>query len=161
MIDLIRERVSGGRLVSVWLVFVFALGLSPSAVFGHAKLVRSQPSANAVLRQSPKTLELWFSEELESSFSTIIVSDQNGNHVDKNNVSLAESGQKLQIDLEDLGSGTYTVEWKALSTDQHTMKGKFAFTVALAEVIATAPSASAAPGPRTAAPRGTTKSVSE
>ena len=58
------------------------------------------------------------------------MTDQNGKHVDKNDVRLAEGNRKLQISLEDLPSGTYTVDWKALSTDQHTMKGKFTFTVA-------------------------------
>ena len=104
-----------------------------SSAFGHARLVHSIPEANSTLKQAPKSVELWFSEELESTVSTIIVTDQNGKHVDKNNVTLAEGNKKLEIDLEELGSGTYTVEWKALSTDQHTMKGKFAFNVALAE----------------------------
>ena len=130
-----KRSISRGWIVG-GLVFVLALALFPSVSLGHAKLLRSQPAANATLKQAPKTVELWFSEELESSFSTIVVQDHNGRQVDKNNVSVAEGGKKLQIDLEDLGSGTYTVEWKALSTDQHTMKGKFGFTIALAEAAA-------------------------
>src|SRR5438093_7236340 len=118
------NRSIGHELIIGGLVFVFTLALSPAVSFGHAKLLRSQPAANAKLKQAPKTVELWFSEELESSFSTIVVRDQAGKQVDKNNPSVSEDGQKLQIDLEDLASGTYTVEWRALSTDQHTMKGK-------------------------------------
>ncbi|MEP6819239.1 MAG: copper resistance protein CopC [bacterium] len=136
MIKLLLRRSIGRGLIMGGLVFVFALALSPAVSFGHAKLLRSQPAANAKLTQAPKTVELWFSEELEPSFSTIIVHDQNGKHVDKNNVNIADGGKKLQIDLEDLASGTYTVEWKALSTDQHTMKGKFGFTLAREESAA-------------------------
>ncbi|HEX8069292.1 MAG TPA: copper resistance protein CopC [Pyrinomonadaceae bacterium] len=102
------------------------------AAFAHAHLERSEPKANATLKQSPKTVELWFSEELEPSMNTVAVTDQTGRRVDKNNVTLAEGGKKLEVELEDLASGTYTVDWKVLSTDQHPMKGKFAFTVALA-----------------------------
>ncbi|HEX7530677.1 MAG TPA: copper resistance protein CopC [Pyrinomonadaceae bacterium] len=120
-----RKLVAGSMFVAVL--------LSHSSAFGHARLVQSQPEANSTSKQAPKSVELWFSEELESTVSTIIVTDQNGKHVDKNNVTLAEGNKKLQIDLEDLGSGTYTVEWKALSTDQHTMKGKFTFNVSVAE----------------------------
>lgn len=129
MIEVTPKRSLSRGLI--WMIFVLALTLSPSVSFGHAKLLRSQPAANATLKQAPTTVELWFSEELESSFSTIVVRDQNGNQVDKNNVNVAEAGKKLQIDLADLGSGTYTVQWQALSTDQHTMKGKFVFTIAL------------------------------
>jgi len=120
-----------------WLAsgLVLVLAAVP-AIFAHAKLLRSEPSAKATLKESPKTVVLWFSEELESQFSTIVVTDQNSKHVDKNDVSLAEGNKKLQISLEDLSPGTYTVEWKALSTDQHTMKGKFTFTVATTAVSA-------------------------
>ena len=136
MIELLPGGSISRGLIMGGLVFVFALALLPVASFGHAKLLRSQPAANARLKQAPKTVELWFSEELESSFSTIVVRDQAGKQVDKNNPSVSEDGQKLQIDLEDLASGTYTVEWRALSTDQHTMKGKFGFTLAREEAAA-------------------------
>lgn len=114
----------------VWPAFclVLVVTVAPEA-FAHAKLLRSKPAANVTLSDSPKTVELWFSEELESRFSTIIVTDQNGKHVDKNDLSFGEGNRKLQIGLGELPAGIYTVEWKALSTDEHTMKGKFTFTV--------------------------------
>jgi copper transport protein len=125
-----------------------ALLVFQSSAFGHARLIRSRPEANSKLEQAPKSVELWFSEELESTASTIIVTDQNGKHVDKNKVTLAEGNKKLQIDLEELGSGTYTVEWQALSTDQHTMKGKFTFSVTPAAPAGrTTPSPLGAPSP--------------
>jgi hypothetical protein len=71
---------------------------------------------------------------------TVAVTDRMGRRVDKQNVGLAEGDKKLQTELEGLLSGTYTVEWKALSTDGHTMKGKFTFTLALEEAAAAAPS---------------------
>ena len=122
-------RLSLNRILRATFSLALLLGIVP-AVFAHAKLVRSQPSAKATLKEPPKTIELWFSEELESKFSTIVVTDESGKHVDKNDVSLAEGNKKLQITLEGLPPGNYIVDWKALSTDQHTMKGKFTFTVA-------------------------------
>src|SRR5713101_4163120 len=107
------------RRVTAASMLVLVVMVCWSAALAHAKLVRSQPSANATLKEAPKIIELWFSEELEPTMSTIIVTDQNGKHVDKNNVTLGEGNKELQIGLEDLGSGTYTVEWRALATDQH------------------------------------------
>ena len=127
---------------------VLVLAVVPS-VFAHAKLLRSQPSASATLKEAPKTVELWFSEELEPQFSTIVVTDQSDKHVDKNDVSLAGGNMKMQISLEDLPPGTYTVDWKALSTDQHTMKGKFTFSVR-----ATSSAAQTTPSPRSTASTG-------
>jgi len=126
-----------------------------SGALAHAKLVRSQPAANAPLKKAPKIVELWFSEELEHTMSGVTVTDQNGKRVDKNNATVAEGNKKLQIDLEDLGSGTYTVEWKALATDQHIMKGKFTFTVALAEKEANTPTPTQAPQQTTEQPAQT------
>src|SRR5260370_22987536 len=121
-----RRLVDGAIFVAVLLFYSFA-------AFGYARLVRSQPAANSMLKETPKVVELWFSEDLEPTMSTIVVTDQSGKRVDKNNATATEGNKKLQIDLEDLGSGTYTVEWKALATDQHTMKGKFTFNVATDE----------------------------
>ncbi len=132
------------RRVVAWTIF-FTVLLGHSSAFGHARLVRSEPAANATLKQAPKIVELWFSEDLEPTASTIAVTDQSGKRVDKNNATVAEGNKKLQIDLEDLGSGTYTVEWKALATDQHTMKGNFTFKVALAEKASSTPSAAQTP----------------
>lgn len=112
------------------LVFILALAFFPTDASAHAKLVRSEPQANAALKQAPKSVELWFSEALEHNFCAIVVTDQNGNRVDKNNLSFPKGDEQLHIDLGELGAGTYTVEWKILSADQHSMKGSFVFTVA-------------------------------
>jgi copper transport protein len=140
------NRADLGRVFLAGLVFVLVLKFSALTAFAHAKLLRSDPQANAKLKQAPKSVQLWFSEELEAQFSTIRVTDQNAKHVDKNNVSVSEGGKKLQIDLDDLAPGTYTVEWKALSTDQHTMKGSFTFIVVPTEATGAAQTQQPSPG---------------
>src|SRR5438067_4357665 len=112
-------------------VILLALLYAQPETFAHARLLRSQPSADSSLKQPPKTVELWFGEELDAGGSAIAVTDQTGKRVDKQNVGLGEGDKKLQVELEDLASGTYTVEWKALSTDGHTMRGRFTFAVTL------------------------------
>src|SRR5215212_4106726 len=97
-------------------VVLLAIFYAQPEAFAHAKLLRSQPGANATLKQSPKAVELWFSEELEAGGCNVAVTDQSGKRADKQNRSLAEGDKKLQVELEDLASGTYAVEWKALST---------------------------------------------
>ena len=140
-------RIYPVRRLACSLTLALTVLLCASGASAHARLERSEPKAASTLKQAPKTVELWFSEGLEASMSTVAVTDQTGQRVDKNNATLSEGGKKLQIELADLGSGTYTVDWKALSTDGHTMKGKFTFTVALA-------GGGAATVPTTAKPAG-------
>lgn len=135
------SRIHSVRRPACWLSLALTVFICAASASAHARLERSEPKADSTLRQPPKTVELWFSEELEASMSTVAVTDQASKRVDKNNAALSEGNKKLQVELEDLGSGTYTVDWKALSTDGHTMKGKFTFTVALVGGAATAPPA--------------------
>jgi copper transport protein len=117
------------RAILLGAVAALVLCLCESATFAHAKLLRTQPADKAALKQSPPKVELWFNEELQAQFNTITVTDQSGKRVDKNDLSLGEGNKKVEIDLENLASGTYMVAWKVLSADQHTMKGQFTFTV--------------------------------
>ena len=114
------------RVIFVGLPLVLLSGTA----LAHAKLERSEPKNNSTLQQAPQLVELWFSEELESGFNSIEVKDQHGKRFDQGGVTLSEGNKKAQIALEALGAGTYTVVWKVLSMDQHTLRGEFTFTVA-------------------------------
>jgi copper transport protein len=119
-------------LLIVLATFLLLLLLAPQAALAHAKLLRSEPKAKSSLTQSPKTVELWFNEELEAGFNTIEVKDEQGKRFDRGEVSLGEDGKKVQVELQELLAGNYTVEWKAVSTDEHALRGKFTFTVVVA-----------------------------
>lgn len=122
----ILNKVVRGLLVGSF------LALLPIVGFAHAKLVRSEPSAKAKLTQAPKLVELWFSEELEPDLGTIEVKNQQGTKVDIGDVVLAKDSRKLQKELGPLESGVYTVSWKAISADEHAMRGSFTFTLTTA-----------------------------
>ncbi len=119
-----QTQLARGLFVGLLLAFLSVTALA------HAKLERSEPKNNSTLRQPPQLVELWFSEELESGFNSIEVRDQQGKRFDRSGVTLSEGNKKAQISLETLGPGTYAVIWKALSMDQHTLRGEFTFTVA-------------------------------
>jgi copper transport protein len=130
MISLVAGReVLPTRLV-LSLLAGLVLACLPTAALAHAKLDRSQPKANETISVAPKLVELWFSEALESGLNTIEVKDQTGKRVDRGEVVLAEGNKMAQVELGDLSPGVYTVVWKALSADQHAMRGSFTFTLA-------------------------------
>ena len=97
----------------------------------HALLVRSVPEANAALDRAPAQIELYFTETLEPSFSTITVLNSSGAQVDNGDSKLDPADSThLTVSLRSLPDGVYTVAWKALSAvDGHVTTGSFPFAV--------------------------------
>ena len=74
-------------------------------------------------------LSLWFSQNIESSFSTVTVTGPGG-RVDLGNAGVGGGNRSLlRVGLKPLGPGTYRVHWRVLSVDTHTTEGSFSFQV--------------------------------
>src|SRR5260221_9628198 len=103
------------------IVVVIYSALTVTAVSAHALLLRSNPQANAVLKQAPVQVELFFSESVEAKLSTIKVYNTSGNEVDVGDVRVDPADStRMTVSLHTLSDGVYTVTWKAVSaTDGH------------------------------------------
>ena len=135
----IERTAWGGFLLAVagallWLV------LTPGSVWAHANLARSEPSANEVLAEPPDRVVVWFTEEIERSFSKVEVLDSDGSRVDNGDSSVDSNNLTIMsVSLPPIPNGSYTVAWKNVSTvDGHRVRGSFVFSVgeALAPGIA-------------------------
>ncbi len=107
-------------------------GITQRAALAHALLVRSEPEANAELTSSPPSVEIWFSEPLESGFSHIRLIDASGEDVPGVGPSAVDSGDPshMSLPLPDLSPGIYTVIWTTLSSvDGHEWVGSFPITL--------------------------------
>lgn len=102
-----------------------------AAASAHAELERSEPAANAVLHNSPPEIRLWFTEPLETAFSRIHLFDSRGQEVTLPAAQVApENAHQLFVPLPPLASGTYTVNWSALSSaDGHATRGSYSFSI--------------------------------
>ena len=72
-----------------WLVLIVAVIYSAwtvTTVSAHALLVRSNPTANAVLDKPPVQVELYFSEAVEEQLSSIRSLESNNTAVDTGDV---------------------------------------------------------------------------
>ena len=118
------------RIFSITLTF-FVLAIIASPVFAHASLLKSNPEANASLPRPPVQIELFFSEALEPSFSSITVLSSDGANVDSNDSRVdANDSTRMTVSLRSIPDGVYTVSWKALSSvDGHLTTGSFPFAV--------------------------------
>jgi len=112
-----------------WLLLLLAVDIG--AVHAHAFLDHADPRVGNTVKGPPRTLSLWFTQNLESTFSTIEVLDSNAARVNAGNASVDANDRKLlRVPLKVLPAGTYTVKWHVLSVDTHTTEGNFTFHVA-------------------------------
>ncbi len=119
----------------------------------HSVVERSSPSPNAALQNAPGQVDVWFSEAVDTTFSSAIVRDASGNRVSSQTV-ISSDGRRMTAPLADLPSGLYTVRWRVLSAaDGHTTSGVLVFTIGAVQQPAEAAGAASPTDPWLAAAR--------
>jgi methionine-rich copper-binding protein CopC len=118
------------RLVSLFLLALFlVLPLSASMADAHALLDHADPRVGNTVK-SPRTVSLWFTQNLEGAFSDAQVLDAGGAQVSTGRAAVDTSDRKLlRVPVKALPAGKYTVKWHVLSVDTHTTEGNFTFNV--------------------------------
>ncbi|HEY0275005.1 MAG TPA: copper homeostasis periplasmic binding protein CopC [Paenirhodobacter sp.] len=95
----------------------------------HAHLSASVPAAEATV-DSPKLIEMTFTEPLELKLSTAMVMSSAGAHIATAAPVLGGDGMTLIVPLTGpLAAGTYGVMWQVLSVDGHKTSGNYSFSV--------------------------------
>lgn len=97
----------------------------------HPKLLSASPGAGAAVAGSPQEIRITFSEAIFPKLSGMELTNQAGAVVKTGAASLdVKSKKQLVVPvLTTLTPGRYHVEWHAVSTDTHNVKGQFDFTV--------------------------------
>ncbi len=118
------------KLVVVGVVMAMAMCLHVTPVLAHAALVKTEPPRRAVLAKAPSQVQLWFNEEIESAYASLIVLDISKNPVTEVKPQLASDNQKsIVLPLPELTPGKYSVKFRVLSLDGHVIQSSFDFTV--------------------------------
>jgi methionine-rich copper-binding protein CopC len=110
--------------------------LASGAAFAHPKLLSSTPAENAEV-SAPERIELHFSENLVPQFSaaSLVMTGMPGmaGHSPMKmaiKVSGASDPKTMVITpTQPLTAGTYRVNWRAVSTDTHSVTGSLPFSV--------------------------------
>src|ERR1700744_3784820 len=100
-------------------VLAAAICLIGQAAFAHAFLDRASPAVGSEVSGSPPTLNLTYTEPVESLFSTVKVTDASGARMDEGKPAALEDGRVLSVKLKLLRPGDYSVEWHVTSVDTH------------------------------------------
>jgi methionine-rich copper-binding protein CopC len=118
------------KLAVMGVVMAMAICLHVTPVLAHAALVKTEPPRRAILAKAPSQVQLWFNEEIESAYASLIVLDINKNPVTEVKPQLASDNQKsIVLPLPELTPGKYSVKFRVLSLDGHVIQSSFDFTV--------------------------------
>ncbi len=112
----------------IW-AFFLVLWLIPALCFAHVGMLNSSPAKNGIVSSPPEKVTIKFGGEVEPAFSRIEVFDQNDKKVSKKTRFLKEN-IIMEADLKGkLPPGVYTVKWKCMSVDGHSLDGEYTFTI--------------------------------
>ena len=114
----------------VALLAVLALSGAATQASAHARLLTSNPAANASVT-APKQLTLTFSERLQPKFSGLAVTMPKMNSMAAPmKVGFSKDGRSLlATPTKPLIAGAYKVSWHAVTADTHRVQGAYTFTV--------------------------------
>jgi len=114
------------------LLLLIALVLvTPDRVSGHAIVLESSPTADAVLAKAPDQITLRFNSKIEKRFTRVTLATGNRPPAP---VALPESDDsatpdRLVIPVRSLGPGAYVLRYRVLAVDGHITEGALRFTV--------------------------------
>ena len=103
--------------------------IAPSAM-AHSKLVKSDPPRRSVITKAPEHVRLWFNEEIEGDYTSLVVLNAEKQPVTEATPHVAQDDPKsVVLPLPELAPGKYSVKFRVLSVDGHVIESSFDFTV--------------------------------
>ena len=128
---------------------LLAVLLPGTPAWAHTALVSCDPARGATLGKAPAAVSLVFSQKLNPDFTTIVLSDATAQRLPASTPTVRDAKGTITVG-QPLGNGVYTVAYRVVSLDGHTVQGSYTFTVAdpaLPAATAAGRASAAAPAP--------------
>ncbi|MCX7560898.1 copper resistance protein CopC [Sulfitobacter sp. F26204] len=103
------------------------VGIWATAAMAHSPLDATTPAHDAVIAEMPAEVLLTFKGEIR--LTRVSISQAGAEQVDMDLGQQTTFAQEFALPVQDMGAGTYQVEWRGLGADGHVLKGSFSFTV--------------------------------
>ncbi|PRY20798.1 hypothetical protein CLV70_12237 [Pseudosporangium ferrugineum] len=117
------------RRLLLALAAVLAVLLPGTPARAHNQLVAAEPARDATLAEPPDRVALTFLQRLNPRFTTIVVSDGAKRRVPAS-APVVDGAKGTVTFTAPLGEGAYTVAYRVVSVDGHTVQGSYSFAVA-------------------------------
>lgn len=118
----------GAVVGSVVLGLALAVLAGSSPAGAHATLQTTDPVDDALVDAVPGTVTLGFDEPVDATTGSIQVIAPDGDRVD-GSLSDRDGGRTVGVEVDGDARGTYTVAYRVVSDDGHTITGSFVFHV--------------------------------
>ncbi|GAA0486232.1 hypothetical protein Ade02nite_09960 [Paractinoplanes deccanensis] len=116
------------RRLLLTLAVVAAVLLPGAPAWAHNQLSSASPAAGSTVAASPSTVTLRFLETLKPDFTTIVVSDSARAKVPSSAPALRGNTGVVTL-TSPLANGVYTVAYRTVSVDGHSVQGSYTFIV--------------------------------
>lgn len=130
-----------------------AIAIASVPAYAHTDLKSSTPASGARLKVAPAIVVLEFSEDIDPSFATVVVTRAEG-EPERLDLAPRDATTEIRAALPSAKPSSdetrWRIDYRVTSVDGHPVQGDFSFTVSSATKeptpSATDPSASASPG---------------
>ncbi len=108
--------------------FLVLLVIVSSVALAHMQATKMDPEDGATVKEAPKWVQIWYSQEPDSAVSKLTLTGPDGEvklfvHPSDDNSLMG------MVQQDNLRDGEYTVEWQAAGDDGHIQKGEYKFTL--------------------------------
>ena len=142
------RRVATAVLVGL-LVALGAGAVGASPAIGHASEVGSSPEAGATLDAPPRTVTVEFDSAIFDVGAALVVRAADGTSVVLGAPRIEQ--RQISVDVDPAAApGEFTVAYRVVAEDGHTIESTFDYTVAGEPTTAGSPSPASAPAPSAA-----------
>lgn len=112
------------------LIILLALGIPVVSAWAHSQLVKAEPPRRAVLTKPPTHVRLWFNENIEGDYASLVVLDAKKQPISDVKPTLAPDDPKsIVLPLPELAPGKYAVKFRVLSVDGHVVESSYDFSI--------------------------------
>jgi len=132
------------RVLGVVLAAALVAHAPARPAWAHNQLRASDPADGAMLADPPAQVVLEFTESLNPTYTTIVVTGADSRPVPTTEPAISGTRGSVAF-TRPLTDGTYTVAYRVVSRDGHPVQGAFSFTVGRATTPSTATPANPVP----------------
>ena len=94
----------------------------------HMVLSKSMPEPDSVISESPRSLQVWFTQAPDPVVSQIVLAGPQG-ELELGEIMFHDDKSIMVMVASPLATAKYLVNWRTAGDDGHIQRGEFSFTV--------------------------------